>query len=209
MSTSTENCHAQELSPYGERCQIKALLSRGDSIREIARYLGRSAATISRETGGDTGTGLRRRGKKPDWPAFRPDHIPDRVDIAERSAEAEEKSRIGDWELDTIISEMHRGSLLSSVGRMSKHAILEPLASRAEAPMTETLLRRMGAHWNRVHTLTADNGKELAGHREISAGPGAGLCLATPGSVTRTRSPVAWCASTFARPESRRKKCGR
>ncbi|MCY4226755.1 MAG: helix-turn-helix domain-containing protein [Gammaproteobacteria bacterium] len=33
----------------GERCQIKVLMSRGDSIREIARYLGRSAATISRE----------------------------------------------------------------------------------------------------------------------------------------------------------------
>jgi len=32
-----------------ERCQIKVLLSGGLSIREIARELGRSPATISRE----------------------------------------------------------------------------------------------------------------------------------------------------------------
>ena len=40
-----------------ERCQIKALMSRGDSIREIARELGRSPATISREIARHRGEG--------------------------------------------------------------------------------------------------------------------------------------------------------
>ena len=34
---------------YEERCQIHALRKRADSLREIARQLGRSPSTISRE----------------------------------------------------------------------------------------------------------------------------------------------------------------
>jgi len=63
---------------------------------------------------------------------------------------------------------------------MSKYTLLELLASRTAAPVTEALLRCLGAHPDLVHTLTADNGKEFAGHREVSAGLEAGFCLATP-----------------------------
>jgi len=49
-------------------------------------------------------------------------------------AAEEKKSRIGDWELDTIIGARHLGALLSSVDRASRHTILELLASRAAAP---------------------------------------------------------------------------
>ena len=50
ISDKTENCHLQKLPLAGlwRRCRIKSLMSRGDSIREIARCLGRSAATVSR-----------------------------------------------------------------------------------------------------------------------------------------------------------------
>jgi len=95
-------------------------------------------------------------------------------------AAEEKKSRIGDWELDTIIGARHLGALLSSVDRASRHTILELLASRAAAPVTEALLRHLGPHRDRVHTMTADNGKEFAGHREVSAGLEAGFCFATP-----------------------------
>ena len=39
---------------HDERCQIKALLSRGDSQRAIARRRNRSPSTISREIDGRT-----------------------------------------------------------------------------------------------------------------------------------------------------------
>ncbi|MCY4227169.1 MAG: IS30 family transposase [Gammaproteobacteria bacterium] len=62
----------------------------------------------------------------------------------------------------------------------SKYTILELLASRTAAPVAESLLRCLGAHPDLVRTLTADSGKEFAGHREVSAGLEAGFCLATP-----------------------------
>ena len=136
-----------------------------------------------RKAGGDLYRCLRRRGRKPNWRGGR--HagrgcIPGRVDIAERPAEAEEKSRIGDWELDTIIGARHRGAVLSSVDRRSKFTLLELLAGKAAAPVTEALLRRMEPFRDRTRTLTADHGKEFAGHREVSAGLDAGFCFATP-----------------------------
>ncbi|MCY4149279.1 MAG: helix-turn-helix domain-containing protein [Gammaproteobacteria bacterium] len=49
-----------------ERCQIKALMSRGDSIRKIVDQLGRSPATISREIAHNRGDrGYRHRRAQP------------------------------------------------------------------------------------------------------------------------------------------------
>ena len=126
---------------------------------------------------------LRRRGKKPNWRGGRHagrGHIPGRVDIAERPSVVEEKSRIGDWELDTIVGARHRGALVSSVERGSKFTFLERIHGKTASAVTEAVTRRMGPIRDRVHTCTADNGKEFAGHREISAALGAGFYFATP-----------------------------
>ena len=58
-----------------------------------------------RPAGGTRYRCLRRRGKKPNGRG----QIPDRVDIAERPSVVAEKSRIGDWELDTIIGARDTG----------------------------------------------------------------------------------------------------
>ncbi len=136
-----------------------------------------------RRTGGTLYRHLRRRGKKPNWRGGRHagrGHIPGRVDIGERPWVVEEKSRIGDWELDTIIGARHRGALVSSVDRGSKFTFLERVEVKTAAAVTTALTRRMGPIRDRVHTLTADNGKEFAGHREISDSLGAGFYFATP-----------------------------
>ena len=72
------------------------------------------------------------------------------------------------------------GALLSSVDRGSWFTILELLAGKAAAPVTEALLRRLGPFRDRTHTLTADNGKEFAGHEEVAAGLDAGFYFAIP-----------------------------
>src|SRR5687767_9619236 len=46
--------------------------------------------------------------------------IPDRVDIRERPAIVEQKARVGDWELDTMVGNKRRGVLVSMVERGSK-----------------------------------------------------------------------------------------
>jgi IS30 family transposase len=52
--------------------------------------------------------------------------IPNRVDIDRRPAIVATKSRIGDWEADTIIGARHQGAILSHVERKSKYTKLGP-----------------------------------------------------------------------------------
>ncbi|MDE0281006.1 MAG: IS30 family transposase [Gammaproteobacteria bacterium] len=136
-----------------------------------------------RRAGGTLYLHLRRRGKKPNWRGGRHagrGRIPGRVDIADRPLVVEEKSRIGDWELDTIVGTRHRGALVSSVDRGSKFTFLERVDVKTASAVAEAVTRRMGPIRDRVHTCTADNGKEFAGHREISDALGAGFYFATP-----------------------------
>lgn len=248
---------------YGSRCQIYALKKSGASIRGMARLLGVSASTVSRElvrnrgrrgyrmkqaqrlsearrrlassrprkltaerwgwiegrlrlqwspqqiagrlrleggvsvgktwiyrhvwrdrsAGGTLYRNLRRRGKK----ANRRGRcgagrgvIPGRVDIAERPAVVESKRRVGDWELDTIIGARHRGALVSVVDRCSKFTFLRRVASKTSSAVEGAVLSCLGPLSALAHTLTADNGKEFAGHREVAAALSAGFFFATP-----------------------------
>ena len=53
--------------------------------------------------------------------------IPNRVRIEERPEIVEKKSRLGDWELDTIIGKGHQGAIVSIVDRASESLIKDLL----------------------------------------------------------------------------------
>src|SRR5471032_551031 len=56
--------------------------------------------------------------------------IPNRVDIDQRPSIVAAKSRIGDWEADTIIGAHHRGAVMSHVERKSKYTKLAKLPDK-------------------------------------------------------------------------------
>ncbi|MCY3767913.1 MAG: IS30 family transposase [Gammaproteobacteria bacterium] len=56
---------------------------------------------------------------------------------------------------------------------------MEKVDGKTAKAVTDALLRRLGPVRNQVLTLTADNGKEFAGHRAVSAALAADF-LATP-----------------------------
>jgi len=56
--------------------------------------------------------------------------IPNRVDISERPAFIEEKSRIGDWEADTIISAGSKTALVTLVDRCSKITLIKKIGDK-------------------------------------------------------------------------------
>ncbi len=125
---------------------------------------------------------LRRRGKKPNWKGGRHagrGHIPDRVDISERSAIVEAKERTGDWEVDTIVGKGHSGALVSLVERASKYTLLQRVERRTADAVGAALLLLLPLQ-ALVHTITADNGKEFAGHAWVAQALGAGFFFATP-----------------------------
>lgn len=107
-------------------------------------------------------------------------YIPNRVDIDERPSIVDQKVRLGDWELDTIIGTGQSGAIVSMVERTSKLTLLVRTSGKTSEEVTRALLNRLSAVKNFVHTLTADNGKEFAKHQEVSEALDAGFYFAKP-----------------------------
>ena len=136
-----------------------------------------------KKAGGTLFKHLRRRGKKRNRRGSEYSgrgHIPGRVDIEDRRAIVEEKSRVGDWEADTIVGAGHKGAVVSLVDRASKFAVLELVESKSASKVGEAIGRGLKPYEKLVHTVTSDNGKEFAYHEKISAAVDAGFFFAKP-----------------------------
>ena len=106
--------------------------------------------------------------------------IPNRVDIDRRPAIVATKSRIGDWEADTIIGARHQGAILSHVERKSKYTKLVSLPDKTADAVVQASARMLGPLAHRIETITYDNGKEFAAHVEIAASLQANCYFAKP-----------------------------
>lgn len=108
--------------------------------------------------------------------------IPGRRDIDERPKIVNEKSRFGDFELDTIVGANHQGAIVSIVDRASKFTRLI-LISQATAEQvvkaTQQALIPLKDK-NLIYTFTADNGKEFACHAKITEALGGEFFFAKP-----------------------------
>jgi len=94
--------------------------------------------------------------------------IRNRKMIDERPKIVAEKSRIGDWEIDTIIGKNQKQAVLSIVERVSKFTILKKLHRKTSEATKIALTEALVAYKEYVHTLTSDNGSEFSRHEEIS-----------------------------------------
>jgi IS30 family transposase len=106
--------------------------------------------------------------------------IPNRVDIAERPQIVEQKTRIGDWEGDTIIGAKHQGAIVSYVDRCSKFTILKKVENKTAELITKATIEKFGQNTLPVLTITYDNGKEFSEHRKISAALNTSCYFAKP-----------------------------
>ncbi len=95
--------------------------------------------------------------------------IIDRVMIDKRPKIVEKKNRIGDLEIDTVIGKNHIGALVTVVDRKSKFTMIKNVQSKEAKVVTEALIEMIQPIKNITHTITSDNGKEFAYHKEISA----------------------------------------
>ena len=88
--------------------------------------------------------------------------------IDERPKIVDERSRIGDWEVDTVIGKDHKGVIVTAVERKSKYMIACPVPDKSEQVVSDALIQSLKPHRNKVFTITGDNGKEFAGHEKIA-----------------------------------------
>ena len=148
-----------------------------------------SAQTIYRHIWSDKRSGgklyenLRHRGKKYNKRGAKNAGrglIPGRVDIEQRPDIVEEKERLGDWEIDTIIGKNHIGAIVSLVDRASKYTRVHLVPNKKAAAVSAAIVSELKDLKGKTHTLTADNGKEFARHAEISKALGADIYFAKP-----------------------------
>ncbi|ELK74795.1 integrase core domain protein [Neisseria meningitidis 63041] len=94
--------------------------------------------------------------------------VPNRVGIENRPAIVDQKSRIGDWEADTIVGKGQKSALLTLVERVTRYTIICKLDSLKAEDTARAAVRALKAHKDRVHTITMDNGKEFYQHTKIT-----------------------------------------
>jgi IS30 family transposase len=94
-------------------------------------------------------------------------HIIGRRDIVERPKAVEEKERIGDLEIDTVIGKDHRGALVTINDRVTKMVKIRLVKSKEAEVVKQATIEAL-REWTHIKTITSDNGKEFALHREIA-----------------------------------------
>lgn len=109
-------------------------------------------------------------------------HIPNAIDISERPIIVDERSRFGDFEIDTIVGASSRQHILTvverKVGLLFMSRLQKPTAQEAADKLIEILspLAKQGY----VKTITADNGLQFAQHERVSSALGATMYFARP-----------------------------
>jgi len=94
--------------------------------------------------------------------------IKDRVCIDERPAVVERRSRIGDWEADTVIGQPGGAVLVTLAERKTRQSILALSPDKSAKAVKKAIIGALQPHAAHVHTITYDNGKEFAHHTEIA-----------------------------------------
>lgn len=106
--------------------------------------------------------------------------IPNRVSIEERPAIVDRKSRIGDWEGDTIVGAQRKSALFTVTERKSKLQQLCKLANKSAAELRTQSTALLAPFKDRVFTITFDNGKEFCEHEAIATALQARIYFAHP-----------------------------
>ena len=106
--------------------------------------------------------------------------IKNRISIDKRPKIVEEKSRIGDWEIDLIIGKHHHQAILTIVDRCSKFTLMKKVLAKKAELVKQATLDLMKPIQEHTLTITSDNGKEFAYHREIARVLDIGFYFAHP-----------------------------
>jgi len=104
----------------------------------------------------------------------------ERVMIDKRPKIVEKKNRIGDLEIDTVVGKDHKGFLVTVVDRKSKFVLIKNVPTKEASVVTKALIEMIQPIKAITHTITSDNGKEFAYHKQVSAALDTDFYFANP-----------------------------
>jgi len=101
----------------------------------------------------------------------RPDcrgEIPGRVSIEKRGRKANKRKRVGHLERDLVIGKNHRGALLTVVDRKSRLTLAALVKRKTAKQVHAATVAVLKPIRKALKTITNDNGKEFASHKETA-----------------------------------------
>lgn len=93
--------------------------------------------------------------------------IKNSISIDERPKVVDEKTRLGDWEADTVIGKGHQGVLVTLTERYSKLNLITQVKTKHADLVTQAIIKLLEPYKQELKTITFDNGKEFAYHEQI------------------------------------------
>lgn len=93
--------------------------------------------------------------------------IPDRIFICKRPKVVERRTRLGDLEADLICGRRAQGYLLTVVDRVSRKVVIKRLLRKSKEETFFAICEAI-KEFKLVRTMTVDNGKEFALHKQIA-----------------------------------------
>lgn len=109
--------------------------------------------------------GYKRRSNKADLRG----HICNRVGIEHRPKIVDLKTRLGDWEADTVIGKGHKGVLVTLTERRSRLTLIARTNTKKTDVVCNTIIKLLKPYQPDLRTITYDNGKEFAYHEKVAA----------------------------------------
>ena len=100
-------------------------------------------------------------------------HISERPDIIEK------RSRIGDWEIDTVMGSGDKHCIVTLVERKSGYTLIGKLQNRTKEKLNSITCKLILAHKEKMITITADNGTEFHGYSDLEKATGVAFYFAT------------------------------
>ena len=103
--------------------------------------------------------------------------IPNRVDITERPEVVDLRSRLGDWEGDTVFGQ--NAHLVTLVDRKSRFTLIDKVDNKQAETVADSMIKLLG-RVSSVCTITLDNGGEFAAHERVAKTVNADVFFAKP-----------------------------
>ena len=107
--------------------------------------------------------------------------IPNTTPISERPAGAENRTRFGHWESDTVLGMRKTGCFGTHVERKSGFLVAFRIGDRQDNAFNKATIQAFSAIPNKLKkSFTVDNGKEFAAHQELAEATGMKVYFCEP-----------------------------
>lgn len=100
--------------------------------------------------------------------------------ISERPQHVGNRNQIGHWEIDTVMGGVSKDCIVTIVERKSGYVLIGKLRNRTKEALNKRVIKMIRGSGLKVTTITADNGTEFHGYKEIEKATGVKFYFARP-----------------------------